>query len=1136
MHQYFDFAMLAGIVAFLMVYFDVRYLFYDTVVTGGDTASWQGVAEHLARVLIPAGRLTGWDMGNFAGYPNFNFYFLPPFLLGVIPSILFDIPLTITLKWAIMSGIFLLPPAVYFGLRNMDYRFPVPIMGAAGSLLLLFNESYTMFGANTLSTFAGEFCYMFAFALFVYFVGSFYRGYKTGTRGLRNGILLGVIGLSHLFVFIPALMVLLYAFFDKGKVRYLLRVAGSAFACMAFWILPLVAFRHPYTTPVYMIWQEFVNLRYTMAGLFVGVVCVIPRLALAVIAEESKLSDARRWGFASVCAAGTFAGAYLAGQYLVLGGDLWATGLKVPAFSTSPIGPELAGRLSTWVLPAAVFMGLLALTMGGRKQSKASNTFMVFGRTAGTIAFLFPVLFLVLSLHTFVAKALPDSSYQLFFLKGRTMAAFYAPVFLALGFFLLSSRRVAKRIQQAARHTRNTTPRFFLWLALCLGSVVAYFSAHFLQIPDIRFLPPLVYGLFFILFSETLGVFLAQRGPAVKIASAITTGYLVLIMVIFGASKSEPWYRSNNRGYEMSYGYRDFSRVNQYLKTVYESSGLDPLNAPRVGYEKCDLYGPYGGDRVFESIPYFSGRQTLEGIHFAASMAAHSMAYLQTEFSRDIKTPKPQIFSKLDVASLPAHFDLYNLSQLVVMTRTAKKALSYSPWFEKEAVFGNITLYRYTRCDRRYVDVPKVRPVLYAGKNWADAFYAWFRDPKRLDTLLVPERFVKDRDDQSVFNGKIDSLAGLENLREKPLDRRGLEIDTHLEHLKIRFTTNRVGMPHLIKVSYFPNWRVRGAEKVYPVSPHLMMVIPRQNEVVLTYERSGWEISGLVITGGWILFVLIKGVQRLLGARSVQNKPRTGVEAVSRIDRAWESLERSAVRIRPWAFGLVLTAAVLLVGAGAVLRNRPVRIYEAGYHAYIKGTRVAGEGRYPDAKRYFLESIRIMAPLLTARSRYDHRDVINSLLTTAMCYEQLKDFDAAESWYRTLINEYSRSRYVAEAYVKLARIYRQRMNPIWQEGLDKLHRGEKASGIQMLKSGLAIMEKSLTQYRLAIRKDPNSVWTGYGLKDLENEARYLEGIKKSLKKIAGPDVMQRVKRLGEELEKIKEGGEKQGKGREAGKG
>jgi hypothetical protein len=114
-----DLLLLGSLLTFLAVYFDIRHLFSDTIVTGGDTASWYGVADHMLKVLLPNGRLTGWDMGNFCGYPNFHFYFIPPFLLAVLPSYLFGLPLTITLKWAIMSGIFLLPVTTYFGLRAM---------------------------------------------------------------------------------------------------------------------------------------------------------------------------------------------------------------------------------------------------------------------------------------------------------------------------------------------------------------------------------------------------------------------------------------------------------------------------------------------------------------------------------------------------------------------------------------------------------------------------------------------------------------------------------------------------------------------------------------------------------------------------------------------------------------------------------------------------------------------------------------------------------------------------------------------------------------------------------------------------------------------------------------------------------
>jgi len=79
--------------------------------------------------------------------------------------------------------------------------------------------------------------------------------------------------------------------------------------------------------------------------------------------------------------------------------------------------------------------------------------------------------------------------------------------------------------------------------------------------------------------------------------------------------------------------------------------------------------------------------------------------------------------------------------------------------------------------------------------------------------------------------------------------------------LRIRFNTNKVGVPHLIKVSYFPNWEVQGAEGVYPVSPHLMLVIPREKEVVLTYGRSFWDYVGVVITLGTLLFLLLSRLQ-----------------------------------------------------------------------------------------------------------------------------------------------------------------------------------------------------------------------------------------------------------------------------------
>ena len=42
----------------------------------------------------------------------------------------------------------------------------------------------------------------------------------------------------------------------------------------------------------------------------------------------------------------------------------------------------------------------------------------------------------------------------------------------------------------------------------------------------------------------------------------------------------------------------------------------------------------------------------------------------------------------------------------------------------------------------------------------------------------------------------------------------------------------------LVKVSYFPNWEVEGAEGPYRIAPNLMVVVPTEQEVHLHYGRS----------------------------------------------------------------------------------------------------------------------------------------------------------------------------------------------------------------------------------------------------------------------------------------------------------
>jgi hypothetical protein len=75
---------------------------------------------------------------------------------------------------------------------------------------------------------------------------------------------------------------------------------------------------------------------------------------------------------------------------------------------------------------------------------------------------------------------------------------------------------------------------------------------------------------------------------------------------------------------------------------------------------------------------------------------------------------------------------------------------------------------------------------------------------------------------------------------------------------QIRFKTRALHEPHIIKMSYFPNWKVKGAKHVFHVTPNFMLVYPEQEEVTLYYGSLPVDILGRALTflGGLMLVVL----------------------------------------------------------------------------------------------------------------------------------------------------------------------------------------------------------------------------------------------------------------------------------------
>ncbi|MGA1439329.1 MAG: hypothetical protein ACO4CU_05845, partial [Ilumatobacteraceae bacterium] len=62
--------------------------------------------------------------------------------------------------------------------------------------------------------------------------------------------------------------------------------------------------------------------------------------------------------------------------------------------------------------------------------------------------------------------------------------------------------------------------------------------------------------------------------------------------------------------------------------------------------------------------------------------------------------------------------------------------------------------------------------------------------------------------------------------------------DVRIDDQSLSFSVDRVGVPVLVKVSYFPNWQASGADGPWRIGSNMMVVVPTDTTVELSYGRS----------------------------------------------------------------------------------------------------------------------------------------------------------------------------------------------------------------------------------------------------------------------------------------------------------
>ncbi|MHA2219535.1 MAG: hypothetical protein ACXACY_26810, partial [Candidatus Hodarchaeales archaeon] len=97
----------------------------------------------------------------------------------------------------------------------------------------------------------------------------------------------------------------------------------------------------------------------------------------------------------------------------------------------------------------------------------------------------------------------------------------------------------------------------------------------------------------------------------------------------------------------------------------------------------------------------------------------------------------------------------------------------------------------------------------------------------------------------------------LRDLPKKPVVKECL-IEEEVFTEEIRITTNCIGTPHIVKVTYFPNWRVEGADAIYLVSPSFMLVYPELEDVRIYYGRTFIDNLGIILTAFGLIILFFE--------------------------------------------------------------------------------------------------------------------------------------------------------------------------------------------------------------------------------------------------------------------------------------
>ncbi|MEO5680556.1 MAG: 6-pyruvoyl-tetrahydropterin synthase-related protein, partial [Acidimicrobiales bacterium] len=261
-------AVVACCCVFVWLHLQPHLLLRNTTPAGGDMGAHVWGPAYLRDTLLPSGRITGWTMDWYDGFPALTFYFPLPSLMIALLSFL--LPYGIAFKLVTVLGLVSLPAAAAAFGALCGMRRPYAACLAVATVPFLFDRGWTIYGGNVGSTLAGEFSFSISLSFALLFLGVLARSLDTGRHRGWAIVLLGATALCHILptIFaITAAVVMVLVFPRVKRLAVAATVGVLGLAVTGFWLVPF-AVRLPLTND--MGWEKIERYGLPLVGRSLG--------------------------------------------------------------------------------------------------------------------------------------------------------------------------------------------------------------------------------------------------------------------------------------------------------------------------------------------------------------------------------------------------------------------------------------------------------------------------------------------------------------------------------------------------------------------------------------------------------------------------------------------------------------------------------------------------------------------------------------------------------------------------------------------------------------------------------------------------------------------------------------------------